>query len=309
MHTNAFIVDDLTYVPLTQFGQELGIAVVYKPETQRITLRKTGKELVMTVNSPEYSLNGHDQIANGQPLVMHSEVYVPLRVAAENMGYQLAWQEQAKTAIISRIAENSIQLTNKKVSKQLKGVNVSAQYPEIAGGLPDEAVRKKLNALLQQHAEQALTQAENSAKENSEPDGHTWEYQSNYTITYNQRDVLSLYFDNYSYTGGAHGMTDRVAYTINLKTGHVYTLKELLKSNPNYMAQINADIKKQWQERDIPLLTPFTSIAEDQPFYLRGDSVVIYFGLYEYTPYAAGIQEFAIPLASLIPDDSNPFQS
>ncbi|MFM1654605.1 RsiV family protein [Brevibacillus sp. B_LB10_24] len=55
-------------------------------------------------------------------------------------------------------------------------------------------------------------------------------------------------------------------------------------------------------------IPPFTSISDDQPFYLRGESVDFYVGLYEYTPYAAGIPEFAIPLASLIPKGSNLFQ-
>ena len=36
--------------------------------------------------------------------------------------------------------------------------------------------------------------------------------------------------------------------------------------------------------------------AEDQSFYFKDDHIVVVFGLYEIAPYAAGIQEFALPV-------------
>ena len=40
-------------------------------------------------------------------------------------------------------------------------------------------------------------------------------------------------------------------------------------------------------------LFPFEAIRADQDFYLSNNELVVYFQAYEYTPYAAGIPEFA----------------
>ncbi|WP_240489256.1 RsiV family protein [Cohnella thermotolerans] len=107
---------------------------------------------------------------------------------------------------------------------------------------------------------------------------------------------MSLYVDYYVYTGGAHGMTARQPYTFDLATGNVLTLKEAAEGNANYVPIINAEIAKQIKVRKLELLTPFKTIEADRPFYLNHNGLVIYFEQYEYTPYAAGMPEFVIPL-------------
>jgi hypothetical protein len=42
----------------------------------------------------------------------------------------------------------------------------------------------------------------------------------------------------------------------------------------------------------------FKGIDKQQSFYIKDGHLVIYFGLYEIAPYAAGIQEFKLPLDS-----------
>ena len=70
--------------------------------------------------------------------------------------------------------------------------------------------------------------------------------------------------------------------------------------DPNYKQVINEKIKK-----DIaPMLmydAKFQSINEDTAFYVKDEGVAIYFGVYEYTPYAAGFPEFYIPFSAVSP--------
>ncbi len=63
---------------------------------------------------------------------------------------------------------------------------------------------------------------------------------------------------------------------------------------------INQEIKRQIQ------LDPelyfnngelFKSINDDQPFYIVDDGIVIFFGLYEISPYVYGIRYFKIPFS------------
>ena len=54
-------------------------------------------------------------------------------------------------------------------------------------------------------------------------------------------------------------------------------------------------------EEDIPLIADFNSIDENQEYYLSDKFLIIYFQLYEYTPYVYGIPQFHISLEELQP--------
>ncbi|UFJ39285.1 DUF3298 and DUF4163 domain-containing protein [Brevibacillus humidisoli] len=125
----------------------------------------------------------------------------------------------------------------------------------------------------------------------------------NYEVKYNQHNWLSIVFYDYVYTGGAHGITNASSYTFSLTDGKLYGLKDLFREGTSYVETINREIKKQIEQKvqdgELYLLSPFASIDEDQEFYLTDDALVIYFQVYEYTPYAAGIPEFSIPMKQL----------
>lgn len=95
-------------------------------------------------------------------------------------------------------------------------------------------------------------------------------------------------------------MTVQSSHTFNLKTGQVYTLKDLFDGD-DYVAIINREIKKQIREKRLAeaLFEPFQSIKANQDFYLTNNALVVYFQLYEYFPYAFGIPEFKISTGHL----------
>jgi len=114
--------------------------------------------------------------------------------------------------------------------------------------------------------------------------------------------VLSLYVDYYQYTGGAHGITERRAYNIDLKSGELLPLTAMFKPGYDYKAVIEQEIKRQIA------LNPevyfkgeqgFKGLNKEQGYYLDGENLVLYFSQYEIAPYAAGIPEFKIPLKLL----------
>ncbi|HHY20883.1 MAG TPA: DUF3298 domain-containing protein [Bacilli bacterium] len=77
---------------------------------------------------------------------------------------------------------------------------------------------------------------------------------------------------------------------------------------------INRSIVKQTQQliqikqRDIFLLNGFTVIRPDQDFYIADKALVIYFQLYEITPYAYGFPMFPISVYEIqdIIDENGP---
>lgn len=182
-----------------------------------------------------------------------------------------------------------------QLKKSYNGATVKANFPQLKD-MTNKKVELKINDLFMKNALILDKQARKDSKGLKKPQKIKNIYISDYKVKHNKNNRLSIVFTNYSDFGGAHGMTDQIAYTINMKTGKLYTLKEVAKEDPKYKAKINAIIKKQIKQRKLDLIEPFKTISNNQSFYLQGDHLVVYFGLYEYTPYAAGIPEFKIPL-------------
>ncbi len=142
-------------------------------------------------------------------------------------------------------------------------------------------------------------------RESMEHDYPVREFQAeqNYTVTYRQNCTLSLYYDRYEYTGGAHGNTVRRSDTWNLQTGRRLSLSQLFPGNANYRTYLIRTIQKQIADQikagDNPYFEDYeknvSNSFNQSNFYLKPEGLVIYFQLYEIAPYAAGIREFVIP--------------
>lgn len=130
-----------------------------------------------------------------------------------------------------------------------------------------------------------------------------------YEIKNNQRRVLSLSLSNYTYhERAAHGMTYIQSLTFDLEKGRLYKLEDLFKRDSHYIERLSDIIREQIKERNIETLEPFTQIKADQDFYIADKTIVIYFQLYELTPYVFGFPMFPISVYSLLEiiDESGP---
>ena len=116
-----------------------------------------------------------------------------------------------------------------------------------------------------------------------------------YEIKNNQRNVLSLTQTNYTYHDkAAHGMTYIKSLTFDLEAQKKVELKDLFKPDSNYVERLSAIIQEQIKQRDIGLIEDFTEISPKQDFYIADKTLVIYFQLYEITPYVFGFPMFPI---------------
>lgn len=113
----------------------------------------------------------------------------------------------------------------------------------------------------------------------------------------NQRNVLSLSITNYTYHDrAAHGMTIIKSLNFDLEKQNLISLSDLFKPNSDYIERLSAIIHEQIKQRDIPVISEFTKINPDQDFYLADRSLVIYFQLYDITPYYYGFPMFPISI-------------
>lgn len=127
-----------------------------------------------------------------------------------------------------------------------------------------------------------------------------------YQLTYAAGCILSLYFDRYEYTGGAHGNTTRYSQTWNLQKCRQLQLGELFGCGLDYREYIFEQAKAQIEKEpefyfeDYGKLLAQTFNADS--FYATPEGIVVYFQQYDIAPYASGIKEFLIPYTNCVRD-------
>jgi len=126
-----------------------------------------------------------------------------------------------------------------------------------------------------------------------------------YTITYNQDNIISLYSDQYIYSGGAHGLTNRQSQNWNMQCGKEILLNEVYKNNPyfmlNILKSINGQIENEIQNGTNQYFDNYCTLVLEtfkiNQFYITTDNkLAIYFQQYDIAPYSSGIPVFYIEL-------------
>lgn len=126
-----------------------------------------------------------------------------------------------------------------------------------------------------------------------------YELERSVNVTYNRACIVSLYTDEYQFTGGAHGMTVRTADNWNLRTGRQFALCDLFPGHRNCEQMILRQIITQIARDPSSYFDNYRELVmqnfDASRFYLTRDAVMVYFGLYEIAPYSSGMPVFAIP--------------
>lgn len=135
-----------------------------------------------------------------------------------------------------------------------------------------------------------------------------YEAYSNFDVTYDKNDLISISIEFYEFTGGAHGMTYLKSYNYSLTTGEEILLNDLFNKNIDYKKIINTYIETYIKENEDLFFKGeegFKGIKNNQSYYITNDSLVVYFKIYEIAPYYVSIPKFEIPLKE-IKDYLNP---
>jgi len=119
------------------------------------------------------------------------------------------------------------------------------------------------------------------------------------TVTYNQAPIISLYQDEYTFTGGAHGSTVRTSQNWNLAYNSQFTLSDVYHSDPNSLLFVLREIVRQIPEKGADFFfEDYCCLVLDtfnpHQFYLTPNFVVVYFQQYDIAPYSTGIPTFEI---------------
>lgn len=203
-------------------------------------------------------------------------------------------------------------IENELFHKETIVLRYKIEYPQLAS-VHFEKVSNKLNTyykgkayalqnyFMQKLYRQAVIQYEQAVHHDFP--FHTFEAQENFLITLNQNCAFSLYFDQYQYTGGAHGTTVRYSDTWNMQNGCKESLRNMFVSGTDYKKYIIDSIYRQIEKEIAHGENPYFDDYKEnvvksfnsRSFYLTPNGIVIYYQQYDIAPYASGIREFTIP--------------
>lgn len=131
---------------------------------------------------------------------------------------------------------------------------------------------------------------------------HGYSAYMEYTITYNKNCFLSLYYDRYEFTGGAHGSTVRSSDTWELCRGTKLPLSSFFNPGTDYRSLLINEMTNQAeaiQQREDIYFDDYKNLIinnfNENSFYLSPSGITIYYQQYDIAPYSTGIVEFTIP--------------
>ena len=121
--------------------------------------------------------------------------------------------------------------------------------------------------------------------------------------TYCKKPMISLFYDIYEFTGGAHGNTVRYGNTWDMRRGTLIMLESLFEANYDYKPVMLKYLGAEERRRQITGMAHYFDDLEEnlskyfdpKNYYLTDEGLAIFYPLYTIAPYSEGIQSFIIP--------------
>lgn len=184
-------------------------------------------------------------------------------------------------------------------------------YPEIITSEYEEGKRRfnhynrEIALALKKFAEGEFYEQARQTYEYNKQNGYpimVYELVRECDITYNYDKIVSLYSDEYTFAGGAHGNTLRKSQTWDLEYAVLLPLQAFFRGNPYYLLDIIKQINEQiadnikagndWYFENYCQLVVENFRLEN--YYLTNEGIVVYFQQYDIAPYSSGIQIFLV---------------
>lgn len=194
---------------------------------------------------------------------------------------------------------------DRTIKAEVPQIEVESDKEEVEQAVVD--INKEIEALVDEHIKEAETHIAEYKEAFLETGGTKEEFTAKnihanvvYEVKAQNDKIISIVITSYEDWSNAY--TEQFFYTLDLSTGDVITLKDVL--GDNYINKANDAIRDEMKQRvqedvDMTYFTEdeggFVSIDENTQFYVNeaGNPVVV-FAKYEVAPGFMGIQEFEI---------------
>ena len=218
----------------------------------------------------------------------------------EESGDCIYSQTVCAPAVISAGGERAVEKINSDMNKQhelfLEG---AAAMKNSALSLVDENARP--DAEIYENEE---------APDNQSEKYPNCVYETTADLTRGDTGVISICYDTFSYSGGAHGYTSRVCANYDSKTGDRLTL-DMISEEPDLLRQLaygyllNISTGEKYQSNGAciffneDLTADLSELVNGENWYFSEEGIVFYANPYDIAPYGYGRIDFTVPYAAM----------
>ena len=132
-----------------------------------------------------------------------------------------------------------------------------------------------------------------------------WEKNLSMDIRHNENNIVSIKFEKYAYTGGAHGISMTEYAVCDLVKSKKLTLNDIFKEN----AKVQIDDLLDSKLRKLNGLNTEESLREagffidkiewSDNFFINNQGIGFFYNVYEIAPYASGTTELFVPFTDI----------
>lgn len=231
-----------------------------------------------------------------------SVYFNPYKESGKNIAYEFKIPHSIFKNKISVADTDSIEanIDTQTITENNEYINSVINIPIITTS--NKTIEKSINDKIRNDIMSFYNNAQEEAKKylgDNKENKNKFVVNINFDVEKNSNNMLSIKVRYYQYSGGAHGMYEDISYNIDMRDGKFLNLDDFFKEGSDYKIVIDKEIRKQIEElvkenKENEGIYQFSGIKKGQKYYVRDDSLVIYFDLYDIAPYAAGIPEFPI---------------
>lgn len=205
--------------------------------------------------------------------------------------------------------KSGARLTTRTFSEKNKPkvFELSAEYPELSGVSP--VIATKFNQLAKAKALNELNKFRKDFLAQTAEDlkfarerGMTNTVEVSYNVAFADDEVISIWFGNYFYTGGAHPNGYTFTLNFDLKTGRELKLGDIFKPGADYLQVLSDHCVKALQDdlnegrEDEWIQTGAGAKDENYDSWnLTRKGIMVNFDAYQVAAYVAGPQEVLVP--------------
>lgn len=187
---------------------------------------------------------------------------------------------------------HSFAFTNDSIVSTSQSSEIRAYFPVFDHQFADSVVGKMISQQIEQFKE--------AAGEGSTSDNWTNELNIQFKVEQHNGELVTVIFDQYYFTGGAHGNTIFANAVMDLRKGKTYNLTDFFNANPlaSIQGPVREKLKTQIDFQDF-INDGTASLKDFEIFSLNDSLITFYFTPYQVAPYAYGTQKVSLPLATL----------
>lgn len=116
-------VDGRVFVPVLDLATGLQAKLVFYQDVA-VTLSKDDFEIVLRVDNPAAVINRVTEVIEEVPFIAHWRIYVPLRLTAQTLGFEVGWDSETQSVLITRSTPEPTPPTVLEVGPEAESVPV-----------------------------------------------------------------------------------------------------------------------------------------------------------------------------------------